>query len=118
MSNKHVETMDNGKTNDENGSNREDQTNSTINELIGPFGWWQMNIASFYFVAYILTTFNNLGISFHAAKTDYNCIESYNGSSTIIPPINDEMFRCDGQCIRWQYNNSVNFKQTIISEVW
>ncbi|KAJ6223545.1 hypothetical protein RDWZM_002090 [Blomia tropicalis] len=75
-----------------------------------------MNIASFYFVAYILTTFNNLGISFHAAKTDYNCIESYNGSSTIIPPINDEMFRCDGQCIRWQYNNSVNFKQTIISE--
>ena len=47
----------------------------TITELVGQFGWWQFNIAAFYFIAYVLTTFNNLGISFHAAKTDYRCLQ-------------------------------------------
>lgn len=47
----------------------------TVSSLIGQFGWWQANIAAFYFIAYVLTTFNNLGISFHAAKTDYHCVQ-------------------------------------------
>ena len=47
----------------------------TVTELVGQFGWWQLNIATFYFIAYVLTTFNNLGVSFHAAKTDYRCVQ-------------------------------------------
>ena len=47
----------------------------TVTELVGHFGWWQLNIAAFYFIAYVLTTFNNLGVSFHAAKTEYLCVQ-------------------------------------------
>ena len=54
-------------------NDQQPQSQMTITELIGPFGWWQFNIAAFYFIAYILTPFNNLGITFHAAKTEYHC---------------------------------------------
>lgn len=52
----------------------------TLSSLTGQFGWWQANIAAFYFLAYVLTTFNNLGVSFHAAKTDYYCVQWASGS--------------------------------------
>ncbi|KAH7641992.1 organic cation transporter protein-like protein [Dermatophagoides farinae] len=57
---------------DENVENGDKQINS--NDLTGGFGRWQMNITIFYFVAYILTTINNLGYVFQAANTDYHCV--------------------------------------------
>ena len=89
----------------------------TVSGLIGQFGWWQGNIAAFYFLAYVLTTFNNLGVSFHAAKTDYHCLQWAEGSSNDSAQLPGEGDQCDQQCLQWSFNNSVNFEQTIISEV-
>lgn len=65
---------------------REASKEVTVTWLVGQFGWWQANIAAFYFTAYILTTFNNLGVSFHAAKTDYRCVQwADNRSANEVP---------------------------------
>lgn len=87
---------------------------TSISDLVGPFGRWQRNIALFYFVVYILSTFNNLGITFHNAKTDYVCVDGHGNN------ISDNTFvdQCgDVECRRWQFNNSIGFRQTITSEV-
>lgn len=56
--------------------NVENENNKQINsnDFTGGFGWWQMNITIFYFVAYILTAINNLGYVFQAANTDFHCV--------------------------------------------
>lgn len=58
----------------------------SVEDLIGSVGRWQINIALFYFFAYILSTFDNLGIAFHAAKTEYHCNDILNtsGASQVI----------------------------------
>ncbi|UXI20758.1 hypothetical protein NH340_JMT06701 [Sarcoptes scabiei] len=47
----------------------------TSEDFTGSFGRWQANFSAFYFVAYILTAFNNLGYVFQSAKTDHQCID-------------------------------------------
>ena len=71
---------------DENVENGDKQINS--NDLTGGFGRWQMNITIFYFVAYILTTINNLGYVFQAANTDYHCVHPIIISTTTATKTN------------------------------
>jgi hypothetical protein len=54
-----------------------------VSEIIGNFGKWQLNIAAFYFTIYILSPFNNLGITFHAPKIKYWC-EGYDNYVNIF----------------------------------
>lgn len=94
----------------------EQKHETSISDLVGPFGSWQRNIALFYFFAYILSTFNNLGITFHNAKTDYVCVDVLTNNNITI---NNTVFnQCgDFECRKWQFNNSIGYRQTITSEV-
>lgn len=101
-----------------NGDDEEGQvsssTTTTLSQLIGRFGPWQLNISLFYFLSYTLTTFNNLGLAWHAPKTDYHCQSDQN---SVLWATKQESCSSAVQCQQWAFNNSIGFERTIIEEV-
>ena len=89
-----------------------------ISEIIGDFGKWQLNIAAFYFTIYILSPFNNFGITFHAPKVDYRCTNYSTQYDSYFKVNSTELIdRCSHQelCQNWEFNETLG--KTIVSEV-
>lgn len=96
-SNPNENELDSERNNQISDQNEIDSIN--IDQMIGTFGRWQLNVILFYIISYILSPINNLGYVIQSAKTDLTCIQLLNNSlnyssnySSTIPFSNEVNF--------------------------
>jgi len=91
----------------------DDEKIDCISKVIGNYGPWQQKFVVFYMIIYLISPFQNYGIVFYAAKSDFWCADiAQNLTETEFNLIKNV---CIDKCQKYEYDRTV-FTTTIINE--